>query len=94
MIKNIEAIRCGEFANKPDMNTNHIDDGVIIDFNYVNKKEREVKDVLMSCLQCLICLIFYKKKRQNFFYSALFVSVCSYPQADKILLIIFNPLEK
>lgn len=53
MIKNIEAIRYGAFANKPDVATNCIDDNKIIDFlekldSYVNQKKEEVRDALIG----------------------------------------------
>lgn len=52
MIKNIEAIRYGAFANKPDVATNCIDDDKIIDFLekldiYVSQKKVEARNVLM-----------------------------------------------
>lgn len=53
MIKNIEAIRYGAFANKPDVATNCIDDDKIIDFLekldiYVSQKKVEARNVLMG----------------------------------------------
>jgi hypothetical protein len=53
MIKNIEAIRYGVFANKPDVATNCVDDNKIIDFlekldSYVNQKKEEAKDALIG----------------------------------------------
>lgn len=53
MIKNIEAIRYGAFANKPDVATICIDDNKIIDFLekldiYISQKKREARNVLIS----------------------------------------------
>jgi len=53
MIKNIEAIRYGAFANKPDVATNCIDDDKIIDFLekldiYVSQKKVEARNVLIG----------------------------------------------
>jgi len=55
MIKNIEAIRYGSFANKPDVATICIDDDKIIDFlekldNYVIQKKAETREILLSSL--------------------------------------------
>jgi len=55
MIKNIEAIRYGSFANKPDVATICIDDDKIIDFlekldNYVIQKKMEAREILLSSL--------------------------------------------
>ncbi len=53
MIKNIEAIRYGDFAKKSDVATNCVDDNKIIDFlekldSYVNQKKEEVRNILIS----------------------------------------------
>ena len=55
MIKNIEAIRYGSFANKPDVATNCIDDDKIIDFlekldGYVSQKKKETGEILLGSL--------------------------------------------
>ncbi len=53
MIKNIEAIRYGSFANKPDIATVCVDDDKIIDFlekldNYIIQKKEDVGQILLS----------------------------------------------
>ena len=55
MIKNIEAIRYGAFATKPDVMVNCVDDDKIIDFlekldTYVSQKKEETRKVLLDSL--------------------------------------------
>lgn len=53
MIKNIEAIRYGSFASRPDVATICVDDDKIIDFLkkldiYVSQKQEEIRQVLLT----------------------------------------------